>query len=160
MIIGIVAIAKNYAMGKDGKLPWHYSADLKFFKETTTGHTVVMGSTTWRSIGRRLPNRLNVVVSKSPSMPRPDGVVLVHSVDEVLKLAETRDSDIFIVGGAAIFKAFELYIDRWIVTEVPLTIEDADVFMPRDFLDGFKLDHTRDLGEDLIVKFYERRSPN
>ena len=56
-IFAIIAIAKNYAIGKDGKLPWHYPADLKFFKETTTGHAVLMGSHTWDSIGRPLPNR-------------------------------------------------------------------------------------------------------
>jgi dihydrofolate reductase len=56
-IIGIVAIAQNYAIGKDGKLPWHYPADLKFFKQTTTNHAVVMGFNTWKSIGKPLPNR-------------------------------------------------------------------------------------------------------
>lgn len=65
MIIGIVAIAENYAIGKDGKLPWHYSSDLKYFKETTTGNLIVMGARTWNSIGKPLPNRLNVVLSRT-----------------------------------------------------------------------------------------------
>ncbi len=65
MIIGIVAVAKNFAIGKDGKLPWHYSADLKFFKETTLNHAIVMGFNTWNSIGKPLPKRLNIVLSQN-----------------------------------------------------------------------------------------------
>ncbi|HSK71207.1 MAG TPA: dihydrofolate reductase, partial [Pyrinomonadaceae bacterium] len=64
-IIGIVAIAQNYAIGRGGKLPWHYSADLKFFKETTLNNAVVMGFNTWKSIGKPLPKRLNIVLSRS-----------------------------------------------------------------------------------------------
>ncbi|HCA57471.1 MAG TPA: dihydrofolate reductase, partial [Blastocatellia bacterium] len=73
-LIGIVAIAENFAIGKGGKLPWHYPADLKFFKETTTGNAVVMGRTTWDSIGRPLPNRLNIVLSRSGSIEPQPGV--------------------------------------------------------------------------------------
>jgi dihydrofolate reductase len=79
MIVGIVAISENCAIGKDGKLPWHYSADLKLFKETTMGGTIVMGSSTWRSIGRPLPGRLNIVISRSELQELPDGVILCHS---------------------------------------------------------------------------------
>jgi len=79
VIIGIVAIAKNYAIGKDGKLPWHYSSDLKFFKETTAGNAVVMGSNTWRSIGKPLPNRLNVILSRS-GLDLPSGVLLFRDM--------------------------------------------------------------------------------
>ena len=73
MITAIVAIARNFAIGRDGKLPWHYSADLKFFKRTTSGHTVVMGFNTWKSIGKPLPNRLNIVLSRTRTIdPQPD----------------------------------------------------------------------------------------
>ena len=62
MIIGIAAVSKNNAIGKGGKLPWHYSADMKFFRETTTGHAVVMGQKTWLTLGKPLKNRLNIVL--------------------------------------------------------------------------------------------------
>src|SRR5687768_11728932 len=119
MIIGIVAIAKNYAIGKDGKLPWHYPADLKFFKQTTTGHAVVMGLTTWKSIGKPLPNRLNIVLSRSAAIEETADVKLMRSVGEVLDLAATFDGDVFIIGGAKTFEAFAATIEKWIVTTVP-----------------------------------------
>lgn len=158
MIIGIVAISKNYAIGKDGKLPWHYSADLKFFKETTTGNAVVMGANTWRSIGRPLPDRLNIVLSRSGKIDAPVGVVKLGSTEEVIELSKYLSGDLFIIGGAKVFEAFADLIEKWIVTEVPLTIDDADTFMPQTFLDGFELEETKDLGDDLHVIILGRKS--
>jgi dihydrofolate reductase len=157
MIIAIVAIAKNYAIGKDGKLPWHYPADLKFFKETTTGNAIVMGLHTWQSIGRPLPNRLNIILSRAAQIAEAPNVKLLRSRDEVLKLAETLDKDIFIIGGAKTYETFADVIDKWLVTEVPETIEDADTFMDRDFLDGFEMLETKELGDGLIVKTFQRK---
>lgn len=157
MIIAIVAIAKNFAIGRDGKLPWHYPADLKFFKETTTGHAIVMGLHTWQSIGRPLPNRLNIILSRSAQIPESDNIKVLRSKEEVLRLAETLDKDIFIIGGAKTYEAFADAIDRWLVTEVPESIEDADTFMPRDFLDDYDEVGSRDLGDDLIVKIFDKR---
>lgn len=154
MIIGIVAIAKNLAIGRGGELPWHYSADLKFFKETTTGHTVVMGSKTWASIGRPLPDRTNVVLSRNRELELPGGVTLTGNKNEILALS----GDIFIIGGRETFALFANNIDRWIVTDVPLTVDDADTFMPPNFLDGFVIESSRDLGEGLIAKTYVRAS--
>jgi len=156
MIIGIVAVSKNYAIGKDGKLPWHYSADLKFFKETTTGHAIVMGSRTWRSIGRPLPNRLNVVLSRG-DINTPPEVMRLSSVDEVVELSRLLIKDVFVIGGAKIFRSFAESIQKWIVTFVPETIEGADTFMPEDFLDGFEIEETTDLGEGLQVKTFRRK---
>ena len=156
MIIGIVAIAKNYAIGKGGKLPWHYAADLKFFKETTTGNAVVMGANTWRSIGKPLPNRLNIVLSGSSSVTPPESVMRLSDKDEILDLAKYLDRDVYIIGGSKTYAEFADVIEKWIVTEVPVTVADADTFMPADFLDGFELEETRDLGDDLIVKILHR----
>lgn len=156
-IAGIVAIAKNRAIGRDGKLPWHYSADLKFFKEITTGNAVVMGYNTWKSIGKPLPNRLNIVLTRSHSIPEQPDLFVLGSKEEVLKLIEGRVRDTFIIGGASIYKEFADVIDGWIVTEIPETIEDADTFMPEDFLDGFELDGEKNLGEGLNVKIYSRK---
>lgn len=156
MIIGIVAIAKNFAIGKGGKLPWHYPADLRFFKKTTTGHAVVMGANTWRSIGKPLPDRLNVVLSRSEQLIVPPEVVKVGSSDEVVDLAKLLTKDVFIIGGAKTYTEFFELIDKWIVTDVPVTVGDADTFMPSGFLDDFKVEDTVDLGDDLRVRILRR----
>ncbi len=157
MIIGIVAISKNHAIGKDGKLPWHYSADLKFFKETTTGHAIVMGANTWRSIGKSLPNRLNIVLTRTGNVETPPDVMKLSSLDEVVDLAQYLNRDVFIIGGAKTFIEFADMIEKWFVTEVPLNVNDADTFMPSDFLNDFKIVDTRDLGDDLHVKILHRK---
>ena len=157
MIIGIVAIAKNYAIGKNGKLPWHYSADLKFFKETTTGNAVVMGANTWRSIGKPLPNRLNVVLTRTGNVAVPDDVVKLNNKQAVIDLEKKAMGNVYIIGGAQVYRDLADIIDEWIVTEIPVTVEDADTFMPEDFLDGFELEQTIDLDDKLRVKILHRR---
>lgn len=156
MITGIVAIAENFAIGRKGRLPWHYPTDLRFFKETTSGATVVMGFNTWESIGRPLPKRLNIVLSRSRVVESRPGVLLLRSKDEVVALAPFLKSDAFVIGGAEVYREFADVIERWIVTEIPQTVEDADVFMPRDFLDGFTLRETVALDDLLKARIYER----
>ncbi|HKP67766.1 MAG TPA: dihydrofolate reductase [Pyrinomonadaceae bacterium] len=156
MIIGIVAISKNFAIGKDGKLPWHYPADLKFFKNTTTGNAIVMGWNTWESIGKPLPNRTNIVLSRSRQIDDQPDVKLVRDVKDVISFADSFAGDVFIIGGAKTFEAFTDLIEKWYVTEVPVKIEDADVFMPRNFLDGFTARDETDLGDGLRVKVFQR----
>lgn len=156
MIIAIVAIAKNNAIGRGGQLPWHHPADLKFFKETTTGHAIVMGLHTWQSIGRPLPNRLNIILSRSARIEEQPNVKLLRSKDEVLELAKTLDTDLFIIGGAKTYETFADVIDRWLVTEVPDEVENADTFMPADFLNGFKLTKEMELADTVEVRVFER----
>src|SRR6187549_253625 len=134
MIIGIVAIAKNFAIGRDGKLPWHHSADLKFFKETTTGNAIVMGANTYRSIGKPLPNRLNIVLSRNSSVDPAPEIMRLSDKEEVIDLAQYLSRDIYIIGGAEVFKSFAEDIEKWLVTDVPDDVPDADVFMSADFL--------------------------
>lgn len=155
-LIGIVAIAKNFAIGKDGKLPWHYPADLKFFKETTSGNAIVMGASTWRSLGRPLPNRLNIVLSRNMQIDPQPGVLLVRSKEEVLELSRFLKGDVFLIGGAHTFETFADVIDKWIVTEIPETVEDADVFMPSNFLDQFHELQKHEIGDGLIIKTFLR----
>jgi dihydrofolate reductase len=157
MIIGIIAISRNFAIGKDGKLPWHYPADLKFFKQTTTGNAIVMGRKTWKSIGKPLPDRTNIVLSRTAELDDKPGVNLFRSMIDVINFVEEFDGDVFVIGGAKTYQAFADVIEKWYVTEVPLTIEDADVFMPRDFLDAFKVTEETDLNDGLRVKVYVRR---
>lgn len=156
MLIGIIAISKNFAIGRGGKLPWHYSTDLRFFKQTTMGHAVVMGSKTWKSIGKPLPGRENVVISRK-KIKLPDGVCLVSSIDEVIEFDESFPKDVFIIGGAGVYESFADVIDRWIVTDIPETIEDADTFMPRSFLDDFEGEDAIDLEDNLRVRILHRR---
>jgi dihydrofolate reductase len=155
-IIGIVAVDRNLAIGKEGKLPWHYSADMKFFKETTTGNTVVMGRRTWLTLTGPLKNRRNIVVSRDPAFVTDDSVEVANDVRSVVDSARRDDGHLFVIGGAELYQAFIPHIDRWLVTEVPLAVEGADTFMPRDFLDGFELTEMRQLEEDLRVKTYDR----
>jgi dihydrofolate reductase len=157
-IIGIVAVDREYAIGKDGRLPWHYSSDLKFFKSQTVGHACVMGYRTWESLGRPLPNRLNIVLSRSREVAPQEGVIRLPERSAVLSLLPYLACDLFVIGGAQIFHAFRRDIEKWIVTEVPLTVEGADTFMPKDFLQGFAPSDSRRLEENLKVTFYERGS--
>lgn len=153
-IIGIVATAQNFAIGKDGKLPWHYSADLKFFKQTTLGNAVLMGFKTWQSIGKPLPKRLNIVLSRSQNIENQPSVLLLRSKAEVLALAQYLNCNLFIIGGAKTYKNFADVIEKWIVTRIPQSVENADTFMPRDFLNGFQVKETIKLENDLRVKIY------
>jgi dihydrofolate reductase len=154
MIIGIVAIAENFAIGKDGKLPWHYSSDLKFFKQTTSGNAVVMGRKTFDSIGKALPNRLNIVLSRSLQIEAKSNVFFAQSKDEVLALSKYLNCDVFIIGGETIYREFADVIEKWIVTEIPQTVENADSFMSADFLNNFKVVETKQLDGGLSVKIY------
>ena len=160
MIIGIAAVSKNNAIGKGGKLPWHYSADMKFFKETTTGHAVVMGRKTWLTLKKPLKNRLNIVLSRDSSIEPQESLVVLNDLDSVLSLSKSLTTDLFVIGGAQIYKEFMPYIERWIITEVPLTVSGADAFMPEGFLEGFKRTETQKLDTELRAITYDRKATN
>ena len=157
-IIGIVAVDRNLAIGKGGKLPWHYSADMKFFKETTIGNAVVMGRRTWLTLNKPLKDRLNIILSRESTVAPQDSLVVLPDVESVLSLARHLSRHLFVIGGAQVYESFRPHIERWIVTEVPLAVEGADTFMPANFLDGFEMYELRQLDEGLRVKFYERVS--
>ena len=136
----IVAIADNNAIGKDNALLWHISEDLKFFKRTTMGCPVIMGRKTFESIGRPLPKRTNIVVSRS-GYDAPEGVVVVASLEEAFAAVqssvssavsgtETSPSKAFVIGGGQIYAQALPLVDRLIVTHVHTAIEDADTFFP------------------------------
>jgi dihydrofolate reductase len=156
-IIGIVAVDRSGAIGKDGGLPWRYPADMRFFRERTTGHVCVMGRRTWETLKRPLEGRLNVVLTASGEVAPAPSVVLLRDKASVLALRDYLMCDIFIIGGARVYEAFLDEIDRWYVTEVPLKVESADTFMPADFLRGFEPRDALPLADDLKVTLYERR---
>ena len=159
-IIGIVAVDRNLAIGKGGKLPWHSSADMKFFKEMTIGNAVVMGRRTWLTLKGPLPDRQNIVLSRDQNLAASDSLIVMSDVESVLDFARKQDGHLFVIGGAKVYRTFLPYIQRWIVTEVPLTVEGADTFMPANFLHGFELHELRQLDQGLRVKFYERKLQN
>jgi len=157
-IIGIVAVDRNLAIGKDGKLPWHYSADMKFFKQTTVGNAVVMGRRTWSTLKGPLPDRQNIVLTRNGGLETTESVRIMKDVESVIEFAKIVDNHVFVIGGAKVYEGFLPHIDRWVVTEVPLTVADADTFMPANFLEGFEIYEVRQLDEGLRVKIYERVS--
>jgi dihydrofolate reductase len=156
MIIGIVAVDRNGAIGKGGKLPWHYSADMKFFKETTTGNSCLMGYKTWLTLKRPLPNRLNIVLSRQSEIEPQDGVIVVRDVESALSLARDLKGDLFVIGGEQVYRSFLPYIEKWIITEVPLTIAGADAFVPENYLEGFTKSESKQIDENLMTLFYNR----
>ena len=158
MIIGIAAVARNGAIGKKGKLPWHYSADMKFFKNTTMGHAVVMGRKTWLTLKKPLPGRLNIVLTRDGNLEPQESLVVLSDIESVLSFNNSLTTDMFVIGGAQIYREFLAHIQKWIITEVPLTVEGADAFMPEGYLDGFKRAGSEKIDDELVVKFYEREA--
>lgn len=107
-LIIIAAVADNNVIGKDNKLPWHLPEDLRHFRKITQGHTVVMGRKTYESIVNRLkkplPNRKNVVISRKIDYSVPNGVEIFSSIDEFLSKLNSKKEDIYIIGGASLYK--------------------------------------------------------
>ncbi len=134
----IVAIAQNGAIGKNNDLLWHLSDDLKRFKKLTTGHPVVMGRKTWDSLPKRpLPGRQNIVMTNNPDFSA-EGATVVHSVNGLFKALKDCDDEVFVMGGAAIYKALLPFCNRLYVTEVYRDY-DADVYFPTIDLSTFTL---------------------
>ena len=122
----IVARSRNHVIGRDNQMPWKISADLQFFKRVTMGHPVIMGRKTWESIGRPLPGRRNIVVSRNANYSLTGGE-LVSSLDEALK-SLSEFPRVFVIGGEQLFtQAFDK-ADRLYITEIDLDIEGGDTF--------------------------------
>ncbi|MES2653619.1 MAG: dihydrofolate reductase [Bacteroidota bacterium] len=123
----IVAISENNAIGKNNQLLWHLPADLKHFKEITTGHTIIMGRKTYDSIGKPLPNRRSIVITRSTDLVI-DGVEVVNSLNEAIELCKS-DEQAFIIGGAEIYNQAMPYATAIHLTKVHQQYE-ADAFFP------------------------------
>lgn len=124
----IVATSKNNVIGRDGGIPWHLSADLKRFKALTTGHPIVMGRRTFESIGRPLPGRRNIIITRSVNNII-EGCDVVKSVEDLLNDA-SLDGEVFIIGGGEIYRQFLPYAKKVYLTEVETEIADGDTFFP------------------------------
>jgi dihydrofolate reductase len=127
-VVLVAAVADNGVIGRDGDIPWRIPEDMRHFREVTTGHTVVMGRLTFESIGRPLPNRRNVVVTRDPGWSAED-VTVVGSVPEALAAARSGPGDVMVVGGAQIYEAAIGAADVQILTEVHQR-PDGDTFYP------------------------------
>jgi len=143
----IVAVSENNAIGKDNKLPWHLPEDLKYFKNTTWALPVVMGRKTFESIGKPLPGRTNIVITRN-SRWKQEGVEVVHTLDEAVEIAGRLDvKEIFIIGGAEIFLSSLLAAHRIYLTRIHQPIE-GDVFFPQIDEKEWRLIRSRDCAPD------------
>lgn len=127
-IVLIAAVDKNLAIGKDGKIPWNLKEDLQFFKEKTEGTSVIMGRATFDSIGRPLPNRNNIVMTRNPQ--KREGVIEVSSKEDAISEAKKFSENLNIIGGEYIYKEFLPIASNLLITEIELEIESPDAFFP------------------------------
>lgn len=146
----IAAVSENGVIGKNGEIPWDISEDMKHFKETTTGHPVIMGRKTYQSFPksfRPLPDRTNIVLTRSDFDPEDESVKIVNSLSEAYEKAEKIDEKAFVIGGSSVYEEALKDADRMILTEVHREV-DGDTFFPewnnsswkeveRDERDGF-----------------------
>ncbi|MDW7616721.1 dihydrofolate reductase [Peribacillus simplex] len=128
MISLIVAMDQNRVIGNNNQLPWHLPADLQYFKKVTMGHPIIMGRKTFESIGRVLPGRENVIVTRNPEY-KAEGCLVLHDTLEIKTFADNSSDEVFVIGGAEIFKEILPYTDRLYITVIHETFE-GDTFFP------------------------------
>ncbi len=133
----MVARDRNSAIGKDNKLPWHLTDDLKLFKRNTLNHSILMGRKTYESIGNVLPKRTNIILTRSENY-KVEGAKVINSIEDVYKYCESiKCEQLFIIGGGSVFKNFVSLAQYLYITEVDTEIEDADIFFPSVDLDNY-----------------------
>ena len=158
MISIIVAADENNVIGKDNDLIWHLPDDLKFFKNLTSGHPIIMGRKTFESIGRPLPNRTNIIITRDTAF-QADGCVVVHSLGEAL--GKTKNQDVFIVGGEQVYRLALPKTDRVHLTRVHHSF-DGDRFFPelgKEWVEVESNEHPEDEKHpySFTFKTYEKR---
>jgi dihydrofolate reductase len=142
----IVAVAKNNAIGKDNKLLWHISEDLKRFKKLTTGNTMIMGKNTFYSLPvRPLPNRISIVITDIPD-EKIEGCIMAYSIDDAISKCDSEKEN-FIIGGGSIYRQFLPIADKLYLTKVNKDF-DADCFFPEIDLNAWKLLSSEDCAAD------------
>ncbi|MFT4343294.1 MAG: dihydrofolate reductase [Candidatus Woesearchaeota archaeon] len=154
MIALIAALDENNVIGNKGKLPWDLPEDLQLFRKTTSDSVVIMGKTTYESIGRPLPKRINIVVSTSLT-EAPQGTILAHSPEDALHKAKECGKTIFIIGGAGIYKAFLTSADRLYLSHVKGTHE-GDTYFPKVDYSQWKVIEEHSF-PDFVQRVYERK---
>ena len=124
----VAAIASNNVIGKENSLPWNIPEDLKRFKQMTSGHTILMGRKTFDSIGRPLPNRQNIVMTKNENFEQ-EGIKVINDFDEALELIKESNEDVFVIGGSKIYELFEPVANSLAITRILKDFE-GDAFFP------------------------------
>ena len=160
MISLIAAIGKNNELGKNNTLVWNMPTDLKFFRQKTSGHPVIMGRKTFASVGRPMPNRRNIIITRDLNYQK-DGIEVVHSLKEALDLVPHENEEIFIIGGEEIFKQSMSLADRLYITHIEAEDKDANVFFPAigpEWKEIFREEHQKDAENTYNFTFstYER----
>lgn len=162
LVSAIVAVARNNVIGKDNDIPWYLSTDLKYFKKKTINHHVIMGRKSFRAIGRPLPKRTNIVLSRDPFFIAT-GCITAHGLEEALNIAHDHgETEVFIIGGAEIYTQSLPYLDKLYYTAVDATPE-GDSFFPVIDWDEWQLlrqeDHPAGEKDDHAFSFkvYERK---
>lgn len=137
MLSIIVAIAQNNTIGIKNQMPWHIPEDFQHFKKTTMGHTIAMGENTFRSLGRPLPGRKNVVLTDKQDYQAP-GCTIIHSLEDLIALGKS-DEEIFIIGGAMVYKQMLPHVDKLYLTYVKKDFEGDTFFPTIDFENDFEI---------------------
>ena len=138
-------MSKNRVIGANGAIPWHLPDELRLFKRLTMGHHIVMGRKTWESIGRLLPGRTTVIVSRQPGL-RVAGAVVAHSLEDAIAACGT-DAEVFVIGGAELFRVALPLADRLYLTVVEAELP-GDVYMPELAMDEWRPVSSQEHGAD------------
>lgn len=134
----IVAVAHDNVIGKDNDIPWYLPADLKYFKKVTTGHHILMGRKCYASIGKPLPNRTNIIVTRDPFFISSNCLV-AHSIQEGMEKAyDNKEEELFVIGGGTIYEQTMDMWDRLYITKVDVAAE-GDIYFPEVNMDEWKL---------------------
>jgi dihydrofolate reductase len=160
----IVAISANNVIGTDNQLPWHLPADLQYFKSLTVDHPILMGRKTYDSIGRPLPKRTNIVITRDQSFHH-DGLQIAHSIDEAIDFCKEKNyNEVFIIGGDTIYNQTIHLADKLYITRVDTHIEKGTAFFPLIDMNQFKLISSEERKSDekntmdMIFEVYEKAS--
>ncbi|WML45007.1 dihydrofolate reductase [Neobacillus sp. PS3-40] len=137
MISFVVAMDENRVIGKNNQLPWHLPEDLKFFKKVTMGHPIAMGRKTHESIGRILPGRENIIITRNSGY-HGEGCTVLYSIQEFVEYCQASDDEFFVIGGAEIFKETFPNVDRLYLTRIHEEF-DGDTYFPEFDLNKWKL---------------------
>ncbi len=156
LVSAVVATAKHNVIGKDNQIPWYLPADLAWFKRTTLNHHVLMGRNCFRSIGRPLPKRVNIVITRDPFFTA-DGVLVAHSIEDALGMAyDAGETEAFIIGGGEIYRESLELCDKIYLTEVD-TAPQGDVFFPAldpaDWQETWREAHPADVKNEWAYTF-------
>ncbi|WP_242920474.1 dihydrofolate reductase [Pontibacter liquoris] len=159
MIAIVVAVAENNVIGKDNQLIWHLPADLKHFKQITMGHPMLMGRKTYESIGKPLPGRTTIIITTQPDYTAA-GCLVAHSIEEALKTGRELDQQLYLIGGAEIYKQALPHVDTIYLTRLHHTFE-GDTYFPELKAEDWQVvseeNHTPDEKNKYSYSFVELR---